>query len=171
MLKKTITFDDLDGNSVTEDFYFHFNKTELIELQLADGAGFLGRVEEAQAKVTILEKQSVDGKDIRLNDLAPLIEIMKDMIVAAVGKRSEDGKRFMKSSEITNEFIQTEAYSELFMELATDMEAGAAFINGLMPRGLVTTVSDITAKETVNKDIIAMSREELIEMMKSRNAP
>lgn len=136
MLKKTITFDDLDGNPVTEDFYFNLNKAEIAELELSHEGGLSGRLQEI-----INEK---DGKAI--------IDKFKEIILLAVGRRSEDGRRFIKNEEIRNEFMQTNAYSELFMEIVTDPDAAVAFVNGLIPsdiREKVKSGEKITGLETV----------------------
>lgn len=118
MLKKTITFQDLDGNEITEDFYFRLTKAEIAELEVgADGGltAYLNRIVEAR-----------DGQAI--------MDMFKKIIGMSVGRRSEDGRRFVKNEEITNDFMQTDAYSELFMELVTDAEKAAAFVRGLVPK-------------------------------------
>ena len=70
-------------------------------------------------------------------DIKKIIELMKDIIQRSYGVKSDDGKRFIKNQEILDDFMQSEAYSELFMELATDADAASAFINGILPAGLV----------------------------------
>jgi hypothetical protein len=124
VLKKTITYQDLDGNSVTEDFYFNLTKAELAEMELAEEGGMRSRLE------ALLEEE----------DRKKIIGAFKMLISATVGRRSEDGRRFIKSEEITNEFMQTEAYSVLFMELMTDTDSVVAFAQGVMPADLVAQV-------------------------------
>lgn len=120
MLKKTITYQDWDGNSVTEDFYFNINEAELIELEVSLGKkGFMETVKEAINAET--------------NDV--VVDAFKRLIRLSIGKR--DGKLFVKNDEITNEFMQTNAYPALFMELVTNASSGAAFVNGIMPQTLV----------------------------------
>lgn len=121
MLKKTITYTDYDGEERTEDFYFNFNKAEVIELELGTPGG-----------LSNLMQQIIDTKDV-----PKVIEIFKDLILRTYGQKSLDGRRFIKSEQLSEEFTQTEAYSELFMELGTDASAGAAFINGIFPEDLV----------------------------------
>ena len=117
MLKKTITYIDYNGEERKEDFYFNLNKAEIMEMQMSTTGGLDEMI-----------KRIVDAKD------APaIIKIFKDLILKAYGVKSADGKRFMKSDEISNEFAQTEAYSILFMELATDADAAAKFVNGIVP--------------------------------------
>lgn len=120
MLKKTITYVDYNGNQRTEDFYFNLSKAEIMEMELGTTGGFvemINRIVEAQ-------------------DSPSLIKIFKDLILKAYGEKSLDGKRFVKSEEIREAFSQTEAYSNLFMELATDATAAADFVNGIIPKNL-----------------------------------
>lgn len=119
MLKKTITYVDYDGNERTETFHFNLTKAEIAEMELSVEGGISKLIEK------IVEDQN--GKQI--------IEIFKDIILKSYGEKSPDGKRFVKNQELRDGFSQTEAYSELFMELATDAIAAAAFINGIVPQG------------------------------------
>lgn len=117
MIKKTITYTDYNGTERTETFYFNLSKAELAEMQLSANGGFetyINKIVEAQ-----------DGKS--------MIKIFKDLILMSYGEKSTDGKRFIKNDELRDSFAQTEAYSELFMELVTDDRAAAEFINGIMP--------------------------------------
>ena len=120
MLKKTITYTDYDGNTRTEDFYFNRSKAEIAEMQMSASGG-LDRVINQ-----IIAEQ--DGKRI--------IELFKDLILRSYGKKSDNGKRFIKSQELRDEFAQTEAYSDLFMELATNADAASEFVNGIIPTTL-----------------------------------
>lgn len=117
MLKKTITYTDYDGNERTEDFYFNLSKPELVEMEMSSTGG----LEKTMQKIVAAQ----DGKRI--------IEIFKDIIIRAYGEKSLDGRRFVKSKELTDAFTQTQAYTELFMELATNADAAQAFVNGIIP--------------------------------------
>jgi hypothetical protein len=117
MLKKTITYVDFDGNERTEDFYFNLTKAELTEMELSSEGGL--------AKTLTKIVQTQDAKRI--------VEIMKDLILKSYGEKSLDGKRFIKNQELRDSFVQTVAYSELFMELASDAELAAVFVNGIIP--------------------------------------
>lgn len=124
MLKKTITFTDYNGVERTEDFYFNLNKAEVMEMEMGTTGGFA---------------EMINGI-IAAKDVPALISIFKDMILKAYGQKSPDGRRFIKSKELSEEFSQTEAYVSLYMELATDDEAAANFVNGIMPKDLVNEV-------------------------------
>lgn len=117
MLKKTITYTDYNGLERTEDYHFNLSQAELMEMQLTTNGGLDAMI-----------KKVIDAKDI-----PSIISIFKDLILKAYGEKSEDGKRFVKSKAISEAFSQTEAYSQLFMELATDADAAAAFVNGIVP--------------------------------------
>lgn len=118
MLKKTITYTDYDGVERKEDFWFNLNKAEIVEMEMVSPYGYEKMVENIIAE----------------NDSKRLIEIFKEFILNAYGKKSPDGKRFVKSKELREEFAQTEAYVELFMELANDAKAAADFMNGVFPQ-------------------------------------
>lgn len=120
MLKKTITYTDYNGVERTEDFYFNLSKAELMEMELTASGG-LGETIQ---------------KIISAKDNPAIVKIFKDLVLKAYGEKSADGKRFMKSAEISASFEQTEAYSILFMELATDADAASAFVNGIIPKDL-----------------------------------
>lgn len=117
MLKKTINYTDYNQAERTEDFYFNLTKAEVMEMEMSISGG-----------LTEMIKKIVAAKD------APaIIKVFKDLILKAYGEKSPDGKRFIKSEEITTAFAQTEAYSQLFMELATDPDKAAEFVNGIIP--------------------------------------
>lgn len=128
MLKKTITFEDFNGQTITEDFYFNLTKAELVELEVSEKEGFA----EALSKIV----QSEDGKMI--------VSHFKKIILLAYGKKSADGRQFIKNEQLREEFVQTEAYSQLFMELATDAEKAAAFVNGVVPSSMVNDIQAAT---------------------------
>lgn len=118
MLKKNIKYVDYDGNERTEDFYFNLNKAEVIELQLGTVGGLTKTLE----------------KIVQEKDTSRIIEYFKTIILKAYGEKSADGRRFIKSQELRDAFEQTEAYSELFMELARDAKMAAEFINSVLPK-------------------------------------
>ena len=120
MLKKTVTYVDYNGVERTEDFYFNLSKAEVTEMELSVEGGFSKMLEEI----------------VKSNDNARILEIFKEMVLKAYGEKSADGRRFVKSKELSEAFSQTEAYSEIFMELAMDEKAAAAFVNGIMPSNL-----------------------------------
>lgn len=127
MLKKVIKYTDYNGIDREETFYFNLSKADLVEMELSVDGGFAEFV-----------KKVVETKDQK-----ELMKLFKNFILKAYGEKSDDGKRFMKSPEISEKFASTEAYSELFMELLTDSEAAAKFVNGLAPTG----TPNVTAEE------------------------
>ena len=130
MLKKTISYVDYNGTKRTEDFYFNLTKAEITEMELEIPGG----MSEMLKRITAAQ------------DTPTLVKIFKDLILRSYGVKSDDGRRFIKSQQLKEEFSQTEAYSELFMELATNAEAASAFINGIIPAD-VAKESEKRAKE------------------------
>lgn len=127
MLKKTITYQDHNGETVSEDFFFHLSKAELVELELSHQGGLSAALQR------IIEAE--DGKGI--------IAEFKKIILGAYGKRSEDGRRFIKNQEIREEFESSEAYSALFMELVTNTDSAVEFVNGVIPTGMLEEAARI----------------------------
>lgn len=122
MYKKSITYTDYDGNERTEDFYFNLSQAEVMEMELGTEGGMKNMLE----------------KIVQEKDSKKIIAAFKDIILRSYGEKSPDGKRFMKSEEISNMFSHTEAYSVLFMELATNADAASEFVNGIVPQRLNT---------------------------------
>lgn len=125
MLKKTITYTDYNGVERTEDFYFNLSKAELAEMELGTAGGYAGMIQAI-----------IDAKD-----QPSLVKIFKELILKAYGEKTPDGKRFVKGREVSEAFEQTEAYSSLFIELASDDVAAAEFVNGIMPADLQQQLS------------------------------
>lgn len=117
MLKKLIKYTDYDGHERSENFYFYMSKAELMEMELGTVGGMQNLIQ------LIIDKQ----------DIPKIMEAFKTIILKAYGEKSPDGRRFIKSEELSKAFSQTEAYSNLYMELITDADAAARFINGIVP--------------------------------------
>jgi hypothetical protein len=120
MLKKTITYTDYNGTERTEDFYFNLTKAEIMEMELSTSGGMAEMIQRIVAS----------------QDAPSIIKIFKDLVLKAYGQKSPDGKRFIKNDALREEFSQTEAYSQLFLELATDADVAAKFVSGIMPADL-----------------------------------
>lgn len=130
MLKKTVTYTDFNDEEVTEDLFFHLSKAELIELEMSHQGGLT----EALKRIIAAE----DGKAI--------IAEFKNIILGSYGKKSPDGRRFVKNNQIREEFESSEAYSTLFMELVTDTDAAINFINGIVPVGMAKQAAQVVAE-------------------------
>lgn len=123
MLKKTITYVDYDGNKCTEDFHFYLSKAELMEMEMGTSGGMTKLLD------SIVKSQNTKK----------IIEIFKEIILRSYGEKTLDGKHFEKIRDghrLSDDFSQTEAYSTLFMELATDDKAAVMFVNGIIPQGM-----------------------------------
>jgi hypothetical protein len=127
VLTKTITYKDLNEQPQTETFYFHLSKADVIDI--------------------IANNEHVEWERIATSgDEQKSFELVKQMLRRTYGVKSEDGKRFIRSNEVWENFVESEAYSALVFELATDAEASAAFFNGVLPQGLLEEVSRIAAQ-------------------------
>ena len=131
MFKKTVTYEDYKGNTRTEDFYFNLNKAELVELELSTKGG-----------LTVMMDRIIAAQDN-----ATLFKIFKDLVSKSYGVLSDDGRKFIKNQEVLDDFMQTEAYSIIFSELATNEEAAAEFFNNVIPQNLAKEL----AEEAANK--------------------
>lgn len=138
MIKWTITYPDYNGNEITEDFYFHYNKAELMEMNFnADGAysEFIKRI----------------GNN---RDYKALGQEFKQIILGAYGVKSDNGKVFRKSPEATRDFEQSEAYPTLYMELIADTDKMVKFVRGLVPKDLQGELNAPTAVPNANPTIV-----------------
>ncbi len=116
MLKKTIKYVDYDGNEREENFYFNLTESEIIEMEFSTTGGLTQMIE----------------KIIETKDSSRIMAIFKEILLKAYGEKSADGRRFIKSKELSEEFSQTPAYNQLFMELATDAGKASDFVNSLV---------------------------------------
>lgn len=163
MLKKTIVYTNFNDEQVSEDYYFHLSKAELIELEMSYEGGLSESLKEIVA--------SEDGKAI--------IAEFKNIILMSYGQRSADGKRFIKNQLLREEFESSEAYSTLFVELVTDADAAAKFISGIIPSDMAEEAVRLSSqaialspvptpeepKETITKaDLMNLPKEEFVKM-------
>lgn len=137
MLKKYITYTDYNGQIRKEAFYFNLSKSELVKMEMVTDGGmesFLQRI--------------IDTKDNK-----KLFELFEQMIKMSYGVKSEDGRRFIKNPELSEAFTQTEAYTELLLELMGEnsTEAVLEFVKGIMPLdGIDTNVVDAEFKKAIS---------------------
>lgn len=125
MLKKTITYKDYLGNEKTKDCWFNLSKSEIMEMELSTPGGLTATL----------------NKVIAAQDAPSIIKIFKDLVLKSYGVISPDGEQFIKSEQLRTEFSQTVAYDQLFMELATDAEKAAEFVNGIIPAEIAKTAN------------------------------
>lgn len=148
MFTKTIEYEDYDGNVRKEPFYFNLNKAELMEMQFTGPGGL-----EKKLKTII---NSLDGEE--------MMKTFKEIILKSYGEKSLDGKRFIKKAPdghlLADDFEQTEAYSQLFMELVIDADKMAEFINGIIPASLAAEIDKEI--ESRGGDIQAIVAEEVL---------
>jgi hypothetical protein len=129
MIAKTITYIDYNDVERTEKFYFNLSKAEVMEMEMSTSGGLAEMIQRVVAA----------------QDQPAIIKIFKDLILKAYGVKSPDGRKFVKSEELSLDFAQTEAYSQLFMELATDAEKAAEFVNGIVPADMAKQIAEHNA--------------------------
>lgn len=117
MVVKKIKYTDFNGLEREEEFMFNLTEAEITEMELTTDGGLSDSIK----------------KIIAAQNTPEIIKVFKMLLLKSYGEKSADGRRFVKSEELSEEFSQTNAYSQLFMELATDDKAAVAFINGIMP--------------------------------------
>lgn len=120
MIVKTIKYEDYNGNIREEKFYFNLSKAEILEMEASKNGGLSAYIQR------IAEEQ----------DAPKIMELFKELLQKSYGVKSDDGKRFIKSKELTEAFVQTEAYSELFVLLASNADEATEFVNGIIPKNL-----------------------------------
>lgn len=130
MLKKTINYTNYNGEQKTKECYFNLTKAEIAEMELEIPGGMAANL-----------KQITEAKDT-----PSLVKIFKNLILRSYGVKSSDGERFIKNQQVREEFEQSEAYSELFMELATNADSAAEFVNGIIPADLANKVKELENK-------------------------
>lgn len=134
MIKWPITYVDFDGNEQTEEHRFALNRSELMEMNFSASGG----MEKMLQRI-------IDTKDTK-----EMIKIFKELILKSYGELSDDGRRFVKQRDghsLADDFAQTAAFDELFMQLATDDKKAAEFINGIVPKDLAKQIEAQNIKE------------------------
>ena len=120
MYKILEKYEDYDGNERVEEFYFNLTKAEITDMELTTEGGMSAML----------------NRIIAAKDTSKLIAVFKDLILRSYGQKSPDGRRFIKSDELTKEFTETPAYSQIYLRLATDDKAATEFVNNVIPKDL-----------------------------------
>lgn len=128
MYKKTITYEDFNGETRKEDHYFHLNKAEVMNWLMTDGDYTLDKV---------LQRLTME------HDAKKIMEIFEDLLHKSYGRISLDGRRFEKDDKLWKEFKETEAYSVFYMELVSDANAAADFLNGIVPKDMADELQKV----------------------------
>ena len=121
------TYTDFNGNERKEDFYFHLTEAEVMKMQLGTTGGLAETIQRL----------------IDLQDGPAILKIFEDLVLKAYGVKSPDGREFIKNQALRDSFMQTQAYSDIYVELATDADKAAKFINGILPANLAKKVADV----------------------------
>jgi hypothetical protein len=154
MFKKTITFEDFEGNQQSQDFYFHISKSEFMELA-TNGDDMKKRIERM----------------IATSDITAILNELRAFIKMSVGIRSEDGVRFLKTPEAQSYLLDSPAYDELLMELATNADASAAFINQLVSEKMQKEMRDQLQKQKNVPDPFAEKEDDRPDWVREHRHP
>lgn len=125
MLKQTISYHDFDDNLLQETLYFNVTKTEL-----ADNLHLIETLENMQ--------RTFDGdkREMKVDEIRQIIDIVKTVMKLSYGVRSEDGKRFIKNEDLWVDFTQTAVYDAFLFSLFEDPSKAVAFITGILPKDM-----------------------------------
>lgn len=123
MLKETIEYEDFNGNIRKEEFLFNLSQSEIVEMVATSSEP----LDEKFRKV------------VEANNGEEIMRIFKEILFKSYGEKSEDGRRFVKSPELSKAFSETEAYNKLYMRLVTEPEYAATFIKGVLPKETTNT--------------------------------
>ena len=134
MIKKTVTYTDYNGEQRTETFYFHYTEAEILDMEMSEEGSFADRIQRI-----------IDAKD-----KTALMKLIKKFVIDEYGVKSEDGKRFMKNDELKTAFLECPAYSDIFMEMVTNDEIAAEFVNGVIPSTMKDRVAKLSNGKSTN---------------------
>ena len=126
MIKETIKYTDFNGNERSEDFYFNLTKAEIMRMEMSTQGGLAERI----------------NRIVAAQDTPAIIAVFEDLIQKSYGVKTPDGRGFLKRPEDLEAFMATEAYSELFMKLATNADAAAKFVNGIVPANMAKELAE-----------------------------
>lgn len=131
MIKKTVTYVDYNGIERTESYYFHYTEAEILDMEMSTEGGFAERIQRI-----------IDAKD-----QTALMKEIKKFVLDAFGVKSEDGRRFMKSQDIKQAFVESPAYSEIWLELLSDDKMASDFVNGVVPENMNDRLAALGTKK------------------------
>lgn len=126
MYKKTVKYVDFNGDEREEDFYFNFTKQQLLQMRGSKEGGLEAYIDRI----------------MRANDNNQVLEAYREILLLAYGEKSEDGRRHIKNDEIRENFESHAAFSDIYMEIFTNVDAATALIRGVMPADLMSQVEE-----------------------------
>lgn len=135
MVIKKIKYKDFNGVEREEEFMFNLTEAEITEMELMTEGGLSDSIK----------------KIIAAQNTPQIIETFKNLLLKSYGQKSADGRLFIKNEKLTEEFTQTNAYSQFFMELATDDKAAIAFINGIIPESMRERVAEVGSDDAASQ--------------------
>ncbi len=147
MIKQTITYTDFNDVERTEDFFFNLTEAELVDYSVSVEGGMEKKLEDI----------------VKSNDIKEILKIFKEIILLSVGKKSEDGRLFIKNDKIREEFKQCPAYSELYMSFINDDNKAADFVNGILPKSKQMTKDQLDKNMAEAAEKLGVQKPEISE--------
>lgn len=144
MFKKTVTYRDFNDVERTEEYFFHLSTTEVLKLEKNKDGSLSEQLEKIQ----------------RDEDEAAMLDMITKLVLLAYGEKSEDGRRFVKSDKLVEEFTETEAYSQIFLDIMTNENELIDFITGILPKEMSQEVQKAMKEQ---EKLVPMSSSELID--------
>lgn len=140
MIKHTVTYEDFNGDMVTEELYFHMSVNQLLETELSHEGGL----------------SKVLPEMLKNNDMGEVLRLFKKIVMDTYGKRSNDGKRFNPASkEEAEEFINSPAFDQFFQDITANEGAIGEFITGMMPKSMMKRLDAGQAATTTSEQVTA----------------
>lgn len=144
MITRTIPYVDYNGVQRKEKFYFDLSQFEATEIAMEMPDGIIEELtddegsDKQQTAIHLIEK--LGGKGV--------MDFIKKIVLKSYGVKSPDGRRFIKSEELSTEFSQTPAFSSFMMKLMTDDKEASNFINGVIPAELASKMISVNASNS-----------------------
>ena len=126
MIAKTVTYTDYDGNEVSEKLYFNLNVMELRHIKFDE------EIKE------LSETDNADEKEAKLDIVYSLVE---QLIVKSYGVKTDDGRSFMKSKEIAENFRNSAAFESIYIDFLTNPSLIPDFVNGILPKNAMDKIN------------------------------
>lgn len=154
MISETITFEDLDGKEITEQFHFGITESEAAEMAVRH---------HVKGGSDLLDYfQSISDAE----DGNAMMDAFKNMIALSVGRESEDRRRFIKTPDIRDDFMQSDAYNKLFLRMVQEPEYAMRFLSGIMPKKVQQDAANKkTEKDFNTQQLLDMSDEEFFSVV------
>lgn len=135
MIKRTVTYEDFNGVTHTEDLYFNLTKTEMSKIVLEEAKFDPDGNQDEESMNAFSDRLREIG---RSGDGKKIIDMFEWLLKISYGEKSEDGRRFVKNDEVYEDWRYSASYDQFWQDLMLS-ETGdmVEFINGIIPADLM----------------------------------